>query len=117
MGMNLRAADADRDRAVAKLGEHTAAGRLTLDEFDTRARAAYAARAMADLAALTVDLPDTEPPPTAQRHPQATALYAVAAIVFAVVLLGVLAAAVSPAIVNGMAGMAGMMDGRAGGCQ
>lgn len=121
MEINLRAADLDRDRVVAALGQHAAAGRLTLDEFDTRAQAAYAARTMADLAALTVDLPNTEPAPTARQRPRTpAALYALAAILLAVTLLSVLGAAVSPAVANGMESMMGnmhgMMGGAAGGC-
>ncbi len=120
MNMNLRAADADRDRVVAELGQHAAAGRLTLDEFDTRAQAAYAARTMADLAALTVDLPHTELRPTTRRRTRTpAALYTLAAIVLTVTLLGVLGAAATPAIANGMnsmmSNMPGMM-GAAGGC-
>jgi hypothetical protein len=32
----LRASDADRDRTIADLREHTAVGRLTLEEFSER---------------------------------------------------------------------------------
>jgi hypothetical protein len=40
----LRIGDADRDRAVAALGDHFAAGRLTADEFDDRSSRAWQAR-------------------------------------------------------------------------
>jgi hypothetical protein len=51
----LRAGDADRERTVADLREHSAAGRL--DE------AAYAAAALDELTALRADLPDPRPLP------------------------------------------------------
>ncbi len=53
----LRIGDAERDAAVAALGEHYAAGRLTREEFDDRAGRATAARFDADLAPLFADLP------------------------------------------------------------
>lgn len=53
----LRIGDAERDAAVAALGEHYAAGRLTREEFDERAGRATAARFDADLAPLFADLP------------------------------------------------------------
>ncbi|HEY3869790.1 MAG TPA: DUF1707 domain-containing protein [Actinocrinis sp.] len=53
----LRASDADRERIVEKLRSSAAEGRLTMDEFEQRMSAAYAARTYGDLAALTADLP------------------------------------------------------------
>jgi hypothetical protein len=53
----LRASDADRDRTIAELREHTAAGRLTLEEFSERVERATAARTLAELEALGHDLP------------------------------------------------------------
>jgi DNA-binding CsgD family transcriptional regulator len=52
-----RAADADRARTADALAEHFAAGRLTADEHARRTDAAYDAATLADLAALTADLP------------------------------------------------------------
>lgn len=49
--------DADREHVVAQLREHVGAGRLTLDEFSDRARAAYHANTRRELADLTRDLP------------------------------------------------------------
>ncbi|MFI7604073.1 DUF1707 domain-containing protein [Micromonospora sp. NPDC049366] len=57
MDVELRASDDDRHRVVSELQGHTAAGRLTLDEFSDRVGAVWTARTMADLAALTRDLP------------------------------------------------------------
>jgi class 3 adenylate cyclase len=53
----LRAGDADREHAVVVLREHTAAGRLTLEEFSERAGRAYSARTLAELDEIGGDLP------------------------------------------------------------
>jgi hypothetical protein len=53
----IRASDEDRDRTVALLREHHAAGRLTADEFNERLDKAYQAKTMGDLDALLADLP------------------------------------------------------------
>jgi hypothetical protein len=52
----MRASDADRERVVAVLHRAHAEGRITLDEFDERSSAAYAARTLDELAPLTRDL-------------------------------------------------------------
>ena len=62
--MDIRASDADRERTVEALRDHTAAGRLDLDEFAERAAAVYAARTLNELAQTTADLP------AEKRHPQ-----------------------------------------------
>lgn len=54
---SMRASDAERDAVAAQLREAHAEGRLTLEEFDQRLDATYAARTLGDLAALTRDLP------------------------------------------------------------
>ena len=59
----LRAGDADRERTVADLREHFAAGRIDQAELDTRLDAAYAATTLDELAALRADLPDPRPLP------------------------------------------------------
>ena len=53
----LRASHADRDRAVTLLREATAAGYLTLDEFEERLGAVYSARYLRDLDSLVDDIP------------------------------------------------------------
>ncbi len=53
----IRASDRDRERTVGLLGDHFAAGRLDLAEFDSRVTAANAATTMGELAALGTDLP------------------------------------------------------------
>jgi hypothetical protein len=53
----LRASDSDRERTVARLRDHHAEGRLSLEELEERVERAYAARSVGDLRALTRDLP------------------------------------------------------------
>lgn len=53
----IRVSDAERERLVEELQEHTVAGRLTAEELDERSGAVYAARTRADLDALRTDLP------------------------------------------------------------
>lgn len=53
----VRAADRDRERATAELGRHFADGRLDAVEFEDRVGRAQAARTVADLDGLFVDLP------------------------------------------------------------
>jgi DUF1707 SHOCT-like domain len=53
----IRASDDDRERAVALLREHHAAGRLTVEEFNERLDKAYAAKTLGELDELMVDLP------------------------------------------------------------
>jgi uncharacterized membrane protein len=95
----LRIGDAERDRAVAALGDHFAAGRLTNEEFEQRMEQAIKARFNDDLEPLFVDLPRTVEPhvePKSQQHadiPLAWAamfwlapLFVITAVVAAVVL-------------------------------
>jgi hypothetical protein len=95
----IRIGDAERDRAVAALGDHFAAGRLSNDEFEQRMEQAIKARFNDDLEPLFVDLPRTVEPhvePKSQQHsdiPLAWAamfwlapLFVITAVVAAVVL-------------------------------
>jgi hypothetical protein len=54
---DIRLSDAERDQAVAELGEHFQAGRLTQEEFDDRSGRALQARTGRDLTWLFTDLP------------------------------------------------------------
>jgi hypothetical protein len=58
---SLRASDADRDRVAVRLRAAYAEGRLTSAEFDERVTAALQARTLAELDALTLDLPADSP--------------------------------------------------------
>jgi Domain of unknown function (DUF1707) len=53
----IRASDQERESVVDVLRDAFTDGRLTLDEFEDRTAAAYAARTWTDLRQLTVDLP------------------------------------------------------------
>jgi hypothetical protein len=70
-GGAVRASDEDRERVVAALKEHCAAGRLTIEELPDRVERAYAATSLAELAELTYDLPGRLParPQRAQPPP------------------------------------------------
>ena len=57
MNPAMRAASADRERAVDVLKAGFAEGRLTQDEYNERMGRAYAARTYGELIALTADLP------------------------------------------------------------
>jgi hypothetical protein len=54
---DLRASDAERDRAVSALRSHAGEGRLTVEELDSRIEAAFAARTRRELGDLLSDLP------------------------------------------------------------
>jgi hypothetical protein len=58
----LRIGDAERDRAIAALGDHFAAGRLNTEEFEERVDQAIRARFNDDLEPLFVDLPRAAEP-------------------------------------------------------
>lgn len=53
----VRLSDADREHIADLLARHAAAGRLTIEELETRVAALYQARSSGEAAALTVDLP------------------------------------------------------------
>jgi len=57
MNASMRAASADRERAVDVLKAGFTEGRLTQEEYNERMSRAYAARTYGELAALTADLP------------------------------------------------------------
>lgn len=69
---HLRAADVDRQAVAARLGQHLSEGRLTVEEYDERVAAAYAARTYADLDTLFADLPGPVPAAPARRIPGST---------------------------------------------
>ena len=57
---NIRASDADRDRAASLLREHHAAGRLTPEEFSERLDGVFAAKTMGDIHSQLRDLPSID---------------------------------------------------------
>jgi hypothetical protein len=75
MNPAMRAASADRERAVDVLKAGFAEGRLTQDEYNERMGLAYAARTYGELTALTADLPAGAVPavwPVAMYQPPVT---------------------------------------------
>jgi hypothetical protein len=64
----LRASDAERERTATLLRDHAGDGRLTPEELDERLDAAYAARTVGELQALTRDLPAADPPARARTR-------------------------------------------------
>ena len=58
----LRASDADRDRAVSALSEAFQYGRITREEFEQRSAQALSARTGNELTALVADLPSGHDP-------------------------------------------------------
>jgi len=69
----LRISDADREEAVALLGEQYAVGRLDKDEFDERSDAVWSARTRGDLAPVFADLPTGTTRAPARVVPRAVA--------------------------------------------
>jgi hypothetical protein len=59
---DVRASDAERDRAVEALRAHAQAGRLSADELEQRVGTALSATTRADLVALLDDLPNAPAP-------------------------------------------------------
>ncbi|CAM4339986.1 DUF1707 domain-containing protein [Nocardia ninae] len=90
---SVRAGDADRERVAAHLQAEVGTGRLTLAEYSDRLDAAYHAKTIGELRALTRDLPvvaaSAKPQPSRSRAPVIAAL--AAAGVLAVLTLGFVA--------------------------
>jgi len=59
---HLRASDSDRTAVATALGEHMAAGRLTLAEYEERLTHVYETKTLGGLATLTADLPPLHAP-------------------------------------------------------
>jgi hypothetical protein len=74
----MRIGDTEREQALAALGEHMSAGRLTIDEYGERSAKVTAARTRGELLELFTDLPDPKPgaaptpQPAAAPQPPAT---------------------------------------------
>ena len=66
---DLRASDADRERAVELLQGHAEAGRLTVEELDERCSRALSAKTFGELDAITRDLPPLSVMPEAPPAP------------------------------------------------
>ena len=86
-----RVSDAERNRVVESLKQHTADGRLTLDEFEVRVDETLVARTRSDLQKVLRDLPtsDRERPRSRSTPPVAASLLPVIGVV--AVLIGIVA--------------------------
>jgi uncharacterized membrane protein len=76
----MRAADADRDRAVNYLTTAYTEGRLAKDEYDARLETALSARTYADLDQVVTDLPGARVGPVPRRGPTPTNGLAIASL-------------------------------------
>jgi hypothetical protein len=76
----MRAADADRDRAVSFLATAYTEGRLGKDEYDARLESALSARTYADLDLIVTDLPGARVGPVPRRGPSPTNGLAIASL-------------------------------------
>jgi hypothetical protein len=83
---DVRVSDADQHAAAEQLVRHVGAGRLSLDEFDQRVRAVWAAQTHGDLHLLFADLP--QPVPVSQP-PRLELIAIVLAVLVAVLGLAV----------------------------
>jgi uncharacterized membrane protein len=104
MHLSMRAASADRERAVDVLKAGFAEGRLTQDEYNDRMGRAYAARTYGELTALTADLPAGPLPVwplAAYQQPTATNSMAIASLVLGVAEFFTAGLTAIPAVICG----------------
>lgn len=69
---SLRVGNTEREAVAAELREHYAHGRLSMEEFNQRLDATFAAKTQRDLAEVTADLPHIRTQPTPLPASQAT---------------------------------------------
>jgi hypothetical protein len=87
---DLRASDADRDAAAARVRVAATEGRLDSDELDSRLQAIYSARWCGELTQLTRDItprPGVAMPPVFVREEGTTNGFAVASLVLGIIWL------------------------------
>ena len=86
---DVRASDADRQATIDQLSRHTADGRLTLEDFETRVDEAWRAKTHGDLRHVLRELPVARPP-IRRRYSagiiRAAALWAVILVVAAIAI-------------------------------
>ena len=88
---SVRASDADRDRTTEMLREQAGLGRLDPEELEERLEAALKAKTLADLDALTADLPPAEARRERPRQRTPFVLSPVFLVVVALVTISVIA--------------------------
>jgi hypothetical protein len=98
---NLRVSDAERNRVVEALKQHTADGRLTLDEFEARVEETLSARTGTELRAVLRELPalETERSPRSRVSPAPMTRLVLAATAVMLVGLAVWHVAVWPLVI------------------
>lgn len=104
MHPSMRAATADRERAVDVLKAGFAEGRLTQDEYNDRMGRAYASRTYGELAALTADLPAGPLPvwpAAAYQQPTGTNSMAIASLALGVAEFFTVGLTAIPAVICG----------------
>jgi hypothetical protein len=69
---SLRIGNTEREAVAAELREHYAHGRLSMEEFEQRLDATFAAKTQGDLTAVTADLPHVRPQPAPLPASRAT---------------------------------------------
>lgn len=94
---DFRVSDADRDRALAELGEALQAGRITAGEFGERSGQALAARTGNQLTALLADLPAERAPAVSTTAPEPAHPVFASRTVFAAAVAAICCAAVAAA--------------------
>ena len=77
----VRASDADRERTADHLREQAGEGRLEPDELEQRLERAFTARTLADLDALTADLPRGRSPRVRHSSPAPLGAMLLAAVI------------------------------------
>jgi hypothetical protein len=87
---DIRTSDVERQQVIDTLTGHTAAGRLTLDEFAARVDAVNRSKTYGQLAAVTVDLPTTGQARPAASHRPALIAFAATAVLLTVLLAALL---------------------------
>src|SRR5438874_6900548 len=88
MNPRVRVSDAERREVIEGLTRHTAAGRLSLDEFAERVDAVNSSTTAGELVAVTADLPE----PAQHRPAPAARPVVIVAAVLAVLLIAVVVA-------------------------
>jgi hypothetical protein len=88
---NVRVSDADRNRVIDVLKQHTGEGRLTLDEFEARVDEVLAARTGTDLRRVLRELPVPQAQPVRRRPSFPIAVPALPVIVMVVVFISLVA--------------------------
>lgn len=92
---SVRVGTSEREQAAAALGEHFAAGRLDVTEYDDRVGRAYTAKTVAELTPLFADLPRPQPAAGRLTAPGSRSWPPMAVLIMGAVLLFAIVSAVT----------------------